>query len=50
MLIMFGILLVLVDLSGGIWIPIIEELPWKFLGLSSGIAGLIYTLKNGRQD
>ncbi len=47
---MFGILLVLIDLAGGIRIPVIEELPWKGFGLISGIWGLVLAVKNSKQD
>ncbi len=42
-LILFGILLVLLDVAGGLWIPHLDTLDigWGLLGLILGIAGVI---------
>ncbi len=42
--ILFGLLLIALDNAGGIWIPIIDALPWKVLGLISGAIGMLFVL------
>ncbi len=42
----FGILLCILELTGGFWIPFIDYLPWNILGLFTGIIGLVIIIKN----
>lgn len=46
--VMFGILLSVIGLEGGIWLPVIGSLPWDLLGLIFGIAGLSIVIRNSR--
>lgn len=51
-LILLGILLVLLDVSGGLWIPNIGtfDIGWGLLGLILGIAGAIVSFLPGRRE
>lgn len=51
-LILLGILLVLLNMSGGLWIPNIGtfDIGWGLLGLILGIAGVIVSFLPARRE
>ena len=50
-LILFGILLVLLEAVEGLWIPIINDIPFDIMGLFSGIWGVcIIAFQAGKND
>lgn len=48
-IILFGILLCLIGVNNGFWIPIVDTLPWNELGLIIGTIGLAIVVRN-RKD
>ena len=47
-IILYGILLCVIGVNDGFWIPVVDTLPWDELGLIIGTIGLAIVVKNSK--